>query len=436
MRFFAPARHACRILLLALLVLSPQWDAGKHTWSLGGGMAWADDGDDGGDGGGAAAGPAGEGGSSGGDSGRPTQAVAGDAALREVVATGLTPAHVATLRRRGYEVVSVRRNAVLNGAVTLLRAPLAALLRDPVQEVRALGRGVTADRNHYYRSDQAEAGRALLRLAAWPASPARCAPSVAIGLIDTGVDTSHPALRGAPVQVVRLPDQGAVRPADTAHGTALAALLIGRSPDLPVLAPSARLVAVDAFQRGPLGDERMEVWDLLAAINAVVANGARVINMSFSGNTNQLVEQAVARVHQRGVVVVAAVGNRGPQAGPQYPAAYPNVIAVTAVDTDQRIYRRAGRGPHVDFAAPGVDVPTAEPGGGTGSRSGTSFATPFVSAAAAMVMRQRSLPPAGVARQLVATAKDLGAPGRDDTFGYGLLQLGRLCGTATAKMAE
>jgi subtilisin family serine protease len=83
-----------------------------------------------------------------------------------------------------------------------------------------------------------------------------------------------------------------------------------------------------------------------------------------------------------------------------------------------------------------VDVPTAEPGGGTGSRSGTSFATPFVSAAAAMVMRQRSLPPAGVARQLVATAKDLGAPGRDDTFGHGLLQLGRLCGSATAKVAE
>jgi subtilisin family serine protease len=352
------------------------------------------------------------------------------------VATGLTPAHVAALRRRGYEVVSVRNNAVLNGQVTLLRAPAMALLRDPVQEVRALGRSVTADRNHYYRSDQAEAGRALLRLAAWPAAPGRCGPAVAIGLIDTGVDTSHPALRGASVQVVRLPDQGAVRPADVAHGTALAALLVGRSPDLPVLAPSGRLIAVDAFQRGLLGDERMEVWDLLAAINAVVANGARVINMSFSGDANELVERALARIHQRGVVAVAAMGNRGPQANPQYPAAYPNVIAVTAVDADQRVYRRASRGAHVDFAAPGVDVPTAEPGGGVGSRSGTSFATPFVSAAAAMVMRQRALAPAGVTRQLAATAKDLGAPGRDDTFGHGLLQLGRLCAAATANLAE
>lgn len=436
MRPSAFAHHLVRMLLLALLLLTPQWHAGGQGWTVGGARAWADDGDDGGDDGGSS-GASSDGGSSGGDTGRPTPvARGGDAALREVVATGLTAAHVAVLRNRGYEVVSVRNNPVLNGPVTLLRAPVIALLRDPVQEVRALGRGVTADRNHYYRSDQAEAGRALLRLAAWPAAPTRCGPAVAIGLIDTGVDTGHPALRGASIQVVRLPDQGPTQPADTAHGTALAALLIGRSPDLPALVPGGRLVAVDAFQRGPLGDERMEVWDLLAAINTVVAHGARVINMSFSGDTNQLVERALARVHQRGVVAVAAVGNRGPQAQPQYPAAYPNVIAVTAVDTDQRVYRRASRGEHVDFSAPGVDIPTAEPGGGVGSRSGTSFATPFVTAAVAMVMRQRSLAPAGVTRQLAATAKDLGAPGRDDTFGHGLLQLGRLCGAASALPAE
>ncbi|WP_326535809.1 S8 family serine peptidase [Pseudorhodoferax sp.] len=400
-------------------------------------VALADDGDgDGGDGGGGGGGSDGAGGGADDDDDDDEDTPAaqrstrrGDMALREVLAAGLNRAQLATLTQRGYEVLGERGNALMGQRVLLLRAPVAALLRDPVAEVRALGRNVLADRNHYYRSNQGEAGaaQALLQLAAWPAPAQRCSAGVPIGLIDTAVDLGHPSLRGAPVRVLALPGKDGLAPSDPSHGTALAALLVGQGAGLPALAPRGRLLAVDAFQRGPLGDQRMEAWDLLAALDTVVGGGARVVNMSFAGGANTLLAQALERMHRRGIVTVAAVGNRGPRAAPQYPAAYPDVVAVTAVGADRQVYHRAGRGAHVDLAAPGVDIPTAEAGGTAGLRSGTSFATPFVTAAVAAAQRQRARPVAAMQRLLADSAQDLGAPGRDPVYGHGLLQAARLC---------
>ena len=407
-------------------------------------VALADDGDDGGgdDGGsaGSGTGGGGTGGSSAGGSSASgpggagggdvvTANDTGDMALREVLAAGLSRAQLATLTARGYEVIGERGNVLMGQRVTLLRAPLRALLGDPVAEVRGLGANVLADRNHYYRSNQGApaAARALLQQPAWPVPARGCSAGATIGLIDTAVDRSHPSLRGAALRIVPLPGRADHVPSDPAHGTALAALLVGQGADLPALAPRARLVAVDAFSRGRLGDLRMEAWDLLAALDAVASGGARVVNMSFAGGANTLLARALERTHRRGIVTVAAVGNRGPRAAPQYPAAYPDVIAVTAVHADQRIYHRAGQGSHVDLAAPGVDIPTAEAGGTTASSSGTSFATPFVTVAAAAAQRQRGRSPAAVHRLLTSTARDLGAPGRDPVFGNGLLQMERVC---------
>lgn len=192
--------------------------------------------------------------------------------------------------------------------------------------------------------------------------------------------------------------------------------------------PRARLMAVDAFHRGKLGDERMDAWDLVAALDVLAARRVKVINMSFAGAANQLLESALDRVHGRQILTVAAVGNRGPQAAPQYPSAYKDVIAVTAVNSERHVYHRAGRGMHIDIAAPGVGLVTADVDGSSEARSGTSFAAPYVTAAIASLLNRKGQTPASVRRALLGQAEDLGEPGHDAVYGHGLLQMQRSCG--------
>ena len=110
------------------------------------------------------------------------------------------------------------------------------------------------------------------------------------------------------------------------------------------------------------------------------------------------------------------------------PAGYETVLAVTAVDRRGEPYRRAGRGPHIDIAAPGVDVWTAASISGARTKTGTSFATPFVSAGAALMLQDEpTLTPAALRDRLRAGASDLGAPGHDPVFGHGLLRVRSSC---------
>ena len=117
--------------------------------------------------------------------------------------------------------------------------------------------------------------------------------------------------------------------------------------------------------------------------------------------------------------IVAAVGNAGPAAPPLFPAAYDGVAAVTAVDGEHQVYRRANRGDHVDFSAPGVDVLAATPGGGYATVSGTSFAAPFVTALIA-TREATQLSGVDVEIELQREAMDLGREGFDPVYGYGL----------------
>ncbi len=99
------------------------------------------------------------------------------------------------------------------------------------------------------------------------------------------------------------------------------------------------------------------------------------------------------------------------------------MIAVTAVDRREQVYRRANRGEHIDLAAPGVNVWTAASISGARTKTGTSYATPFVTAAAALILQARpGLTPAEVRAQLQETARDLGKAGPDEIFGHGLVQ--------------
>jgi subtilisin family serine protease len=170
------------------------------------------------------------------------------------------------------------------------------------------------------------------------------------------------------------------------------------------------------------------VTSLVAAIEALAERGVRVINMSLSGPANEVLQKAIAAAQAKGIVIVAAAGNNGAGAEPSYPAAYPGVVAVTAVDHELNVYRRATQGSYVDLSAPGVNVWTASAQGSGRLRTGTSYAAPFVSAAAGMLLASDpALDAKALQSRLEAYTRDLGKPGRDPTFGFGLIQMAGLC---------
>jgi hypothetical protein len=229
-------------------------------------------------------------------------------------------------------------------------------------------------------------------LIGWHPDLATCAHNVVVGIIDTGLDEKHPAVRR--LKVMQLPDDADKR-GDNWHGTGVAALLAGaRESSTPGLIPDAHYVVVDAFfASGEEGEDakgsgygRQTITDtdhLLWALDTLQKHRAQVVNMSLVGPSDPAMHAAIRKMASAGVVFVAAAGNGGPAGPAAFPAAYPEVIAVTAVDHHKRAYAEANHGGYIDVAAPGVRVWTALPGERQGFLSGTSFAAPFISAIAA-----------------------------------------------------
>ncbi len=262
--------------------------------------------------------------------------------------------------------------------------------------------------------------------ASLPAPAARCGAGIRLGMIDGTVDLSHPALRHQRIVQRRfLPEQK--RAASSKHGTAVASLLVGGGgPGGAGVMPGATLLVGSIFERRGWNGARGDLFALLEALDWLAGEGVDAVNLSFESGANTILTSALARAASRGLVLIAAAGNGGPRAAPVYPAAHPDVVAVTAVDPKLRPYRHAGRGTYIDFAAPGVGLRTAKPGGGVKVQSGTSFAVPLVTAAAALE-RNAGVPASQVRQALARRAQDLGAPGRDPVFGWGLVRLRAPC---------
>lgn len=339
----------------------------------------------------------------------------------ELVARGLSPTARAQALAEGFTVVAER------GALARLRAPPGLDTRAARDRLRAIAPAATVDLNHLYRPGSVAPGcqgaacapTPFLALIAWPEAPG-CGAGLTVGLIDTPVETALPALAGR-VEAVTLrgPDRAA---ASAAHGTAVATLLAGSgSGAARGLLPGARVIAVDAFHRRPEGDAA-DAFDIAEAIGLLAERGVAVAAMAFAGPANAVVDEAGAAAAGRGMSAVAAAGNDGPRAPPRYPAAHPWATAVTGVDRDARIFALAVRGPHIDFAAPGVGLPVLIAADRPPvTRSGTSYAVPFVAAALALA-RASGLDRDAAARRLAAAARDLGRPGRDPIYGWGLVR--------------
>ncbi len=338
----------------------------------------------------------------------------GEPALRgELVLNAPAESLLAAARAEGFAVAREQTLAALELRVVTLRAPPGWATQRALQRLRELDPQVSADYNHLYL----ESGEtAPLRAAPAAPAPGHAATSLKVGLIDAGVDSAHPVFHHTTVQTWGCGG----KPVPSAHGTAVASLLVGRAERFRGAAPGARLYAADVYCADPLGGS---IETVAAALAWLLGERVGVVNISLVGPANRTLEEVVRRASARGMLLVAAVGNDGPAAPPLYPAAYAQVVGVTAVDANGQVLPEAGRGPHVAFAAPGSDMAAAgfAPGSYTRAR-GTSFAAPLVAGLLAASLREPDAGAAGLAvAALARSAIDRGAPGRDPVYGHGIV---------------
>jgi len=236
-----------------------------------------------------------------------------------------------------------------------------------------------------------------------------------IGLIDSGVDASHEVFSG-----LTLRQHGCSgSPVPDEHGTAVASLMVGRAAAFHGAAPGNELYAADVYCGLPTGGAVLAVVEAFAWL---AQERVPVINVSLVGPANRVLQSAVEHLIARGHIIVAAVGNDGPAAPPLYPAAWPGVVGVTAVDARQRALVEAERGPQVKFAAPGAQMVAATRPSGYTLVRGTSFASPIVAGLLSLKLDVVDKTAADKAiAALASEAVDLGAPGPDPVFGYGLV---------------
>lgn len=267
----------------------------------------------------------------------------------------------------------------------------------------------------------------------WKPDLNRCATGTRIGIIDTSVDLKHPAFAGRKLTVSHFGRNDPPEP--DWHGTGVAAILAGNSNSgTPGLIPGANFYLADVFYADDDGQPASDTESMLRAFDWMEAKGVKIINMSLSGPRDELIKQAIAKLSAKGIVLVAAAGNDGPAATPSYPAAYDDVIAVTAVNKNLRSYRYANRGSYIDVAAPGVGIWTALPDARQGFHSGTSFATPYITATlATMVARYPRANAASLLQKL--SFQDLGDPGPDPVYGMGLVRAPASCGGSAVAQA-
>src|SRR5262245_51772470 len=239
--------------------------------------------------------------------------------------------------------------------------------------------------------------------------------NVLVAVIDSGVDANHPDLAGSVAETFDAIPAGAAH----RHGTAIAGLIAAHGKLLGA-APSARILAVRAFDPKEAGAEGT-TFNILKGIDWAASRGPNVINMSFAGPPDPAIHRSLEAARRKGIVLIAAAGNAGANSPPLYPAADPNVIAVTATDADDKLFEHASRGRHIAVAAPGAQILVAIPDNGYEMSSGTCYSAAEVSGIVAlMLQRKPALTPDQVRGILRATARDLGPKGPDVMYGAGL----------------
>lgn len=270
-----------------------------------------------------------------------------------------------------------------------------------------------------------------------------------VAVIDTGVDYTHPDLAG---RVDTENDYDFVNRDDDAmdddyegHGTHVAGIIAAVANDEGIVGVAGRakvkILPLKVFDKWGNGN----MYDTAMAIMYAADQGADVINLSLGGNRKdlgrsgpRLLQEAVDYAIAKGAVVVAAAGNSGTDVNDFVPASLPGVIAVSALDSNQKLASFSNRGSAISLAAPGVGILSTVPGGEYESKSGTSMAAPFVSGTAALLkIQEAKLSVKDAQNRLRLSATDLGSKGFDSKYGYGLVNAyGALTYKASTKAPE
>lgn len=244
--------------------------------------------------------------------------------------------------------------------------------------------------------------------------------AIKVFIADTGIDSDHPDL------VANLHEGKSFVPTESTtedyhgHGTHCAGTVAAALNGLGVVgvAPYAYLHPVKVLAGNGSGQ-----WSwLIAGIDWVMTKkGKKIINMSLGGSAPSAVKTICDSAYDKGILLIAAAGNSGPGDNTVIdPARYDSVVAVSAIDSANTIATFSSRGPQVELTAPGVNVLSTTRGGGYGTMSGTSMASPHVAGAAAMGWgSHRTTNNKQIRKLLQMTAFNLGAPGRDPLFGFG-----------------
>jgi hypothetical protein len=239
--------------------------------------------------------------------------------------------------------------------------------------------------------------------------------NITIAVIDSGIDVKHPELANS---IADSFDALGSKEGPHVHGTGVAGAIVSHAR-LMGSAPAARILAIRAFGKVSSGAESTS-FVILKGMDYAAAHGAQIVNMSFAGPKDALIERGIAALAGKGIVMVAAAGNAGAKSPPLYPAANANVIAISATDAQDKLFTASNRGGYIAVAAPGVDLFLPAPEEKYQITSGTSFSAAYVSGLAGLMLeRNPALKPDELRAILMKTARDLGSPGRDDLFGAG-----------------
>jgi Subtilase family len=324
----------------------------------------------------------------------------------EILATGMSGGAIAQAQTRGFVIDRKHSIASANIQLLVLKAPPGIATKKALRQLREADPAGLYDFNHIYTKSAALPGDGS-RAEPGAVAPRPSLPRIRVGLLDTGIDTTHPVFLNSELHAFGCGDTQV----PSAHGTAVASLLVAHA--------SADLYAADVYCGTPTGGS---VDAIVGALGWMVEERVAVINVSLVGPKNVMLEQAVRSLIERGHVIVAAVGNDGPAAPPLYPAAYADVIGVTAVDSHRRVLIEAERGPQVMFAALGADLKAASMDHGYAAVRGTSFAAPTVAALLAVSLAAPDRGAAAAAIDaLTKQAIHLGGAGKDLTYGFGLV---------------